>query len=647
MKIFFYILNSSDITIGEGYASEYLNSERGLIKKYGEQITISNLDNGKENIGYVDLVVVEDDIEDMNKIIDAAIKSKSFECLGLCYDHKVLEKMVDLINVGPKVMTLDILLNEIAGVERKSHIHDTTLTVLKKIQSFPSWNDTVILGLSNYARNELSEEIEKVLNRKRERLYKKNPFIYRVLDDILAASVNEYENNKNIQSQLKLKNSVSGFVIHMEKEKGFRGIGNALEDIWGYIEPFYLWKEGKYDKFQESLRPEFSSAFQLVGETGTGKSSIVREIENWMNAEVIEFNLRDMEDLVTTKKPGNWKNKLEKFVKEKVYRESTSNTTDRKVRIVRCDDFHFQAITQIADGAYAADWRDFGLKFREYIKFANYVNNNDSTFEIKKLNRPRNLKIQWIFTRNTEQEIGKQFPILDWSIPEIQIDFPKDIESIKEIIKSRAEKTSCIFESDPLDFFANKIISIQNKPLGRILLGDGGRGAGLVGKIIQVSKRRYRQAPQETIELSKVKITIDDVNHVFNNNSSLYSDSIKHSNQSSTINIPDNIQQKFRHYISDLTELENILKDKSPLPNILATKFGIGGNNKTQGLQNKLKKFNNLLNSLTEDTIQELCPHVIKYMLAHHNLMILNEKNGFPEWMHEEARKFLNEKSKT
>jgi transcriptional regulator with GAF, ATPase, and Fis domain len=164
---------------------------KGLLSKY-QDIMLIDLDSEVVE-KQLDVLVVEDGKSGIEAVVNAAmIASKEIGgvSIGICPDLRALSVFMEVSTESPKVMTLDFLLTDrgatIDAVE-------STQDIYKKIASSATWDNTVVLGISNYAREDIAKSISKDIYMRGDSIFKKDPLHFQqVLPDIIYDALSKY-----------------------------------------------------------------------------------------------------------------------------------------------------------------------------------------------------------------------------------------------------------------------------------------------------------------------------------------------------------------------------------------------------------------------------------------------------------------------
>lgn len=236
--------------LSQGYAAEHLGGKDGLEAMFAELQRRDVAENMRID-DKIDVLVVEDDLPDIVNIIHAAIKCEIKLTLGICYSPDILKRLFQNLSYPPKTITLDFELIKNPKVEVSKRLARTE-DIVKEIGTLPAWEGTIILGITNWAHQELSNNLQKMIRDRRDGVYQKSDSLWRVLHEVIHDLVMRSDNQVRQQSIDHSKYSFPDVIGHSK----------AMQEVFGLV-----------DQVANS-----NTTVLITGETGTGKELVARAI---------------------------------------------------------------------------------------------------------------------------------------------------------------------------------------------------------------------------------------------------------------------------------------------------------------------------------------------------------------------------------
>lgn len=485
--LFFFYENPDDLR--HGYAAEYLDGPRGLKATYPNLKTL-NLAAGDLPSEQIDLLIVEDDFPDMQRLINAGSSTKGIRSFGVCYGPSILGKLLETMEHASKIMTLDFQLQKVdpAGMITKDLLKPT-FEMYQRLDDNPLWKNTVVLGITYHTKRELSGKLLDGIHRRGDSVFEKKNAFWEILPDILWDALSRYQmrcDNTTLKLALDKKQKEYARLELLNHTGHLIGVSEVLEAVADSVEPFFSWIRGDYDKWPDHLKPEFVTSILLEGPPGGGKSSLCEAVAKAFASDAVL-----PQSMGPTALPGRWRKELCEYV-GKLYRKAFN----RQVVVIRADDLRWPASGRMLQQEFAADWTGYLNVFRSLLDDAARINRGKSPAS-EELRDLRNKKLQgkvlWLFARNTDEDVGPMFAPFRDKLMTFRMDFPKNRDDRKDILIHYAEKKGCEFEEDALEMALGNLSSYD----GRDLIGDRMTPRGFLPYAIRKVQNRESQRGQQ------------------------------------------------------------------------------------------------------------------------------------------------------
>lgn len=317
----------------------------------------------------------------------------------------------------------------------------------------------------------------------------------RIAEDRQSLSEENERLASRIAHETALAHSSYSLLNHARHLIGF----GPLLDLAERLEPFFQWRDHKYDHLPEDLqdlKPGFPSAFLFEGEPGSGKSTICKAIAEAFNSQVAL-----PKDLGPGKHLGDWKALLKENVGQ-IYLQAT----DRKVVVVRADDLVWPSAAEMFDGAIKADWATYMNTLRECIEDAARINmGKKPEGSIARRLSQYNGKIIWLFARNRDEDVGSMYSPLRDKLIVYRASFPRDRDKRRTILDVRARQECVEFEQSALE----TALTVTKDYGGRDLIGDETSSKGFLHLAIMKAKGRALARFESGEKKPKATITAD------------------------------------------------------------------------------------------------------------------------------------------
>jgi len=157
----------------------------GHLREVCPALLLLNLAAGETPSEQLDLLIVENDPADIRNLIQAAQKCEDVQSLGICHSGGSLLRLLRLLESPPKVMTLDFALEGRGERELREEWVQPTAQILSRINENDAWSDTVVIGITRFARHELSDEVRRIIRSRGDIVRQKCPALWDLLPDIL------------------------------------------------------------------------------------------------------------------------------------------------------------------------------------------------------------------------------------------------------------------------------------------------------------------------------------------------------------------------------------------------------------------------------------------------------------------------------
>lgn len=196
--------------------------------------------------------------------------------VGVCQETKIFDHFSDLVRqnekvTAPKVVTLDFYFEETNKSEISTKIDiSSTEKLFKKIMDSPIWNDTIFIGISNYAWKDISDELRALMYKRGVFTYDKSNELYKILPEIFR-NILEIEYQQRIKSNARQEIFNNAKRLHEFTSKEIFKVADSAGIIF------------KSDTMEEIIKLSLKSAASeatvlLRGESGVGKELFARLI---------------------------------------------------------------------------------------------------------------------------------------------------------------------------------------------------------------------------------------------------------------------------------------------------------------------------------------------------------------------------------
>lgn len=265
-NLYFFYWDPQHLKQG-GYADDFLWSSMGLKKNYGDRVILVNINEDSDLRSkltrQLDLLIVEDDLAPMNKIVKAAMETRDVNEIGICFLADGLKFLVEK-DISPKIMTLDF---QMEGGELSKDVLESTKKFIEELEKKSAWKSTVILGISSHANEPVAQELENIIRASGFSIYPKTDALYTLLPHLLDDALSIHT--------LRLRSKAEG---HKE---GLNEIAGEARKKRTAKLPEYL--VGQSESFMEAIKlvwdvADTNASVRLIGETGVGKEVFARYI---------------------------------------------------------------------------------------------------------------------------------------------------------------------------------------------------------------------------------------------------------------------------------------------------------------------------------------------------------------------------------
>ncbi|OEU66105.1 MAG: hypothetical protein BA863_15165, partial [Desulfovibrio sp. S3730MH75] len=280
-NLYFFYWDPQHLKQG-GYADDFLWSSMGLKKNYGDRVILVNINEDSDLRSkltrQLDLLIVEDDLAPMNKIVKAAMETRDIKEIGICFLADGLKFLVEK-DISPKIMTLDF---QMEGGELSKDVLESTKKFIEELEKKSAWRSTVILGISSHANEAVAQELENIIRASGFSIYPKTDALYTLLPHILGDALSIHT--------LRLKSEAEGY-----KEGVKDTIGITKEDKPSDLPDNIIGKSPNFMKAIEIARKvaETNTKVLLLGETGVGKEVFAKYIHDSSNRNKKPFVIFD------------------------------------------------------------------------------------------------------------------------------------------------------------------------------------------------------------------------------------------------------------------------------------------------------------------------------------------------------------------
>jgi len=280
-NLYFFYWDPQHLRQG-GYADDFLWSSMGLKKNYGDRVVLVNINEDSDLRSkltrQLDLLIVEDDLAPMNKIVKAAMETRDVNEIGICFLADGLKFLVEK-DISPKIMTLDF---QMEGGELSKDVLESTKKFIEELEKKSAWKSTVILGISSHANEAVAQELENIIRASGFSIYPKTDALYTLLPHILGDALSIHT--------LRLKSEAEGY-----KEGVKDTIGITKEDKPSDLPDNIIGKSPNFMKAIEIARKvaETNTKVLLLGETGVGKEVFAKYIHDSSNRNKKPFVIFD------------------------------------------------------------------------------------------------------------------------------------------------------------------------------------------------------------------------------------------------------------------------------------------------------------------------------------------------------------------
>jgi len=233
---------------GAEYVNEqYLDGPGGLREAF-DRLRLVDVTGETPVEAALDILIVENDLPDIMRLLPA-ICSRDLELsIGICYSPLLFERLLSSLASSPKVVTLDFDLADKSETDPRKRFKPTE-TLMHRVQGLREWHKTVILGISNWAREELSQQLVELVRTRGDSVFQKQQALWTLLPDILEDALHRHELRQRLDNLDALE------IPRINQFHGMVGSSNIMRQIYQTIR-----RAGPTD-----------SSVLITGETGTGK----------------------------------------------------------------------------------------------------------------------------------------------------------------------------------------------------------------------------------------------------------------------------------------------------------------------------------------------------------------------------------------
>lgn len=301
---------------------------------------------------------------------------------------------------------------------------------------------------------------------------------------------------RKFDEERELAHSPLGLLEHV---RGIVGVGDLLMELASALEPYFLWKDGRYDNLPDCLREPFPSAILFEGEPGSGKTTLCRAICTALDS---DSDAMLPKDLGPSEAQGRWRENLTLWIRTYYLQAQT-----KRVVVIRADDLVWPPPTGIVDVGLRADWIAYLNTLRECVEDAALINNGQPPIGsiTRGIRGSFQGKILWLFARNRDEEVGPMFEPLQQKLMAFRVEFPRDIRDRRDILRFHAEKNEIKFEEDTLAAVVADTLTYS----GRDLIGDDTAQKGFLWFAIRKVRQRERAKFESGIKKLSMVITDD------------------------------------------------------------------------------------------------------------------------------------------
>jgi len=640
------LVNGKDDVRQGSYGGEILT---GLRSKFGQQV-VNHLDVVDPQDSFpekIDYLIIEDEVEEMVKLINSAERSGKVSHVLICYSIEVSLQALSRLKTVPLLMSIDLLLRGRGGDLTPEYELEMN-KVLDGIQSNIFLRDTVKIGISRWADEKSADSLVKSANKIGAAVIKKQDELWDYLPSLLRALLTQAKNVKERSKFTPINESARDIAHRFEEEakKNLIGIDNQVSEIKKKIKPFIFWLHNEQDNTDVMKIAPFVPGMAFIGEMGSGKTQMAEYILNFFGYKETRLY---REDFSVGQHPREWEGPFRKAI-QKILTIATGDNNRRKVVPILLDDFYLPKVYDVArtETSLAVEWNNIIMALREVVEDTELINKGslpkNSKFVMEFLkdrgNRVlRNTKMIWILTRNLDTEIGNAEQRFLEKLGEIRFTFPREFNVRKRIIQSKAAAANLEFAPDAIKLATMGSSSFSGRKIDQLIL--------------QLRVELYHRLTEQDAETETRVIQVKDVQQA------LKYFSLRSANNSmatredlSNLAPESEIERKF-----DL--IENALNEGKAVQAIAAEMYPSAIHSlRVFDSFWRSKSVKEVLMATSEEEASNRWPNLLRFLVNDHAKMIVscNENNGandngtkdavYPDYLYAKAKEYLESRMK-
>ncbi len=445
-----------------------------------------------------DLLIVEDEWTIASRILREASECDEVESIVIVPSSSALQQLLSGGAVRPAVITLDFLLDGDSDSEKLEQFKKTSELYYRIKEQWPT---ACVMGISAWVLeadgkpNSDTISLVNAIRKNGDDVYPKSDGLWSFLPNLVRNALSTHNlltEKADVVQKLDVATKLRNFELSRYMQGVLAGIDDTLLAIAKLINPYFLWRQGVYEKLPPSLRQSFVTSLLFEGEPGSGKSVLCETIAKALGNTTVSLPM----ELGPEKNPLGWVKDL-----NGILNTAYSNARNPCVVVIRADDLVFRRTGDMEPGI-AAEWERYMRVVRHSLERAARINNN--------LEKGFKGKILWLFARNTAAEVGQMFEPLRDYLRRFPMQFPKDLEERKKILIMHAANRGWRFEPNALKVAVEALSDYG----GRDFVGDPNTGKGFLFYAISEAQEREQRLFADHQDESRIsrEITTDIVN---------------------------------------------------------------------------------------------------------------------------------------